>query len=98
MSVHLTQKGKGILEQRGLEKVVGQESVFPIPYRQGALSFPFSSHCERLIFLSLQGVGREKREYLEPSLPPFVMVMDPPSCLLESLAGMEDESDEGVAR
>ena len=26
------------------------------------------------------------------------MVIDPPSCLLESLAGMEDESDEGVAR
>ena len=38
------------------------------------------------------------REYLEPSLPPLVIVIDSISCLLESLAGIEDESDEGVAR
>ena len=42
MSVHLTWEGKGILEQRGLEKVVGQEGV-------GSHSLP-----TRCLVLSLQ--------------------------------------------
>lgn len=71
---------------------------FPFLTDKGALSFPSALTVERLIFLSLQGVGREERIILETRASPFVMVMDPPSASLESLAGMEDESDEGVAR
>lgn len=97
MSVHLTPERKGILEQEGPREGGGSRKCISHSLPTRCLVLSFSSHCERLIFLSLQGVG-ERREYLEPRLPPFVMVMDPPSCLLESLAGMEDESDEGVAR
>lgn len=77
--------------------MVSKAGVGSGPYRQGALSFPFSCYCELLIFLGLQGVGREEK-LLGASLPLDAMVIFLPACLLQTLTGMEDDSDEGLAK
>lgn len=53
----------------GAERRRAKLVCVPVPYRQGALSLPFSCYYEILIFLGLQGAGREERGFGNQAFP-----------------------------